>query len=99
MNDETRAAIEASLRKKKMEIAGSSMRAELRKGVEIKIGEQNLHPDEDAVRSDSDVLATVSGQSITWGTYTIRATPQIHHSSTKHVTEPSKSKNPTGRFK
>jgi peptidyl-prolyl cis-trans isomerase C len=66
LNDETRTAIEASLRKKKMQDASGAMREDLRKGVDIKITQENLHPDEDAVRSDSDVMATVGSQTITW---------------------------------
>lgn len=66
LNDETRTVIEAALRKKKAGRAASALREKLRKGVDIRLVETNLHPDEDPVRSDSDVLATVAGQPISW---------------------------------
>ncbi|MCH5375679.1 MAG: hypothetical protein JJ992_17035, partial [Planctomycetes bacterium] len=65
--DEARPAMIALLRKKKYDQRLSDVRDELRAGVEIVIDEEQLNPEDDDVRSDSDIVATFGTESLTWG--------------------------------
>lgn len=65
--DEVKTAIEAKIRKERVQGQTATMRVRLREGVEVKIEEDNLQPEADEGRRDSEVVATVDGAPILWG--------------------------------
>ncbi len=67
LNDDSKLAIEAMIRKKRFTELRDSMRERLRAGTEIKIHEDVLSTDADIGRSDADVVATFADRRITWG--------------------------------
>ncbi|RKZ69884.1 MAG: hypothetical protein DRQ44_02260 [Gammaproteobacteria bacterium] len=66
LNDDSKLAIEAMIRKKRFTELRDSMRERLRAGTEIKIHEDVLSTDADIGRSDGDVVATFADRRITW---------------------------------
>jgi parvulin-like peptidyl-prolyl isomerase len=66
LNDDTKIAIEAMIRKKKLDELKATMRDRLRDNVTVVINEQVLSPDYDAKRSDADVVATIDNHRISW---------------------------------
>ena len=67
LTDEIKVSIEAMLRKQRFGKGTAATRSRLREGVEVEIQEQELDPEDDAVRDDREVMATVYGEAITWG--------------------------------
>jgi parvulin-like peptidyl-prolyl isomerase len=66
LNDDTKLAIEAIIRKKKFSSQKDSLRERLRAGTEININEDVLDASADNSRSPADIVATVGDQRITW---------------------------------
>jgi len=60
-------AIEAKLRKQEFTRRKADMRVRLREGVQVSVHEAMVDPEGDADRQDSDVVATLDEESITWG--------------------------------
>ncbi len=67
MTERLRAGIEASIRKDKFKQRTATMRERLREGIDVTPQEEHLDISEDALRSDSDVVATYGDNKITWG--------------------------------
>ena len=67
LNDDSKLAIEAMIRKKRFTELRDSMRERLRAGTEIKIHEDVLSTNADIGRSDADVVASIADKRITWG--------------------------------
>lgn len=67
LRDDARAVLEATLRRKKLEAHMATLRERLREGVEVSVEWRNLNPDDDALRSNSDVVARACTQVLTWG--------------------------------
>jgi len=67
LTDDVRMAIEASLRKEKFKAGTANMRQRVREGVDLVIEEGVLDAAIDEQRKDSDVMATMDGEVITWG--------------------------------
>ena len=66
LNDDSKLAIEAMIRKQRLTGLRASMRERLRTGTEITINEDVLSTDSDAGRSDVDIVATLAGKRVTW---------------------------------
>jgi len=66
LTDDTKLALEAMIRKKKMDEFEATLRDRLRENVEVVINEQVLSSDYDERRSDADVVATYDSHRITW---------------------------------
>ena len=66
-NDDTKLAIEAKLRKQKLEKLKTTLRERLRDGVEITIDTNVADPANDRERSVTDIIATVGKEKISWG--------------------------------
>ena len=66
LTDDTRLAIEAMIRKQKMDEFEASLRSRLREDVEVVINEKVLRPDYDDRRSDADMVASYNNHRITW---------------------------------
>ena len=60
-------ALEAKLRKQKLDKRKATLRERLREGATITIDESMMDPANDNGRTDSDSIATVNGQQIIWG--------------------------------
>jgi parvulin-like peptidyl-prolyl isomerase len=67
LNDDTKLAIEAMIRKQRFTELKNSMRERLRAGTDIKINEDVLSIKSDDGRSDSDIVASIADKRITWG--------------------------------
>ena len=67
LNDDTKLAIEAMIRKQRFTDLKNSMRERLRAGTAIKINEDVLSTKADAGRSDTDIVASIADKRITWG--------------------------------
>jgi len=67
LNDDTKLAIEAMIRKQKFTELKNSMRERLRAGIDIKINEDVLSTKSDGSRSDTDIVASIADKRITWG--------------------------------
>ncbi len=65
--DEVKTAIEASIRKERVQGRTSTMRVRLREGIEVSIEEDRLKPEEDEGRRDSQVVASIGGAPVLWG--------------------------------
>ena len=65
--EEVRMAIGASIRKNKFKARTATMRSSLREGVDVVVHEQELNPEDDEVRADSAVVASIDGETISWG--------------------------------
>ena len=66
LTDDTRLAIEAMLRKKKLDEFEATLHDRLRENVEVVINENILSPDYDEIRSDADVVASYDNHRISW---------------------------------
>ena len=66
-SDEVKAPIKAMLRKQRFGEGTAATRKRLREGVEVVVQEKELDSKDDAVRDDTEVMATVYGEAITWG--------------------------------
>jgi parvulin-like peptidyl-prolyl isomerase len=66
LTDDLKLAIEAMIRKSKMDEFEATLRDRLRENVEVNINEQVLSSDYDERRSDADVVATYDSHRITW---------------------------------
>ena len=66
LNDDSKLAIEAMIRKQRLTELKASMSERLRAGTEIKIYEGVLSTNSDVERSDTDVVASIAGKDITW---------------------------------
>ena len=66
LNDDSKFAIEAMIRKQRLTELKESMSERLRAGTEIKIHENVLSTDADIGRSDADVVAIIADKRITW---------------------------------
>jgi len=66
-NDDTKLAIEAKLRKQKLDERKANLRERLHEGVEITIDTSVADPANDSGRSATDIIATVGDQKISWG--------------------------------
>ena len=67
VTDDMRAAIRAALHKRKYTEGKASLRDEVREGVTVSITTEKLKPEDDNLRNDADVLATIDKQPVTWG--------------------------------
>ena len=67
LNDDVKLAIEASIRKQKLNERKATLREHLREGVEITINKEVLSSDNDSERSDADIVASVGDRQISWG--------------------------------
>lgn len=67
MTDRLRAGIEASIRKDKFKQRTTTMRERLREGIDVTVHEEHLDISEDALRSESDVVAEYGDSRIIWG--------------------------------
>jgi parvulin-like peptidyl-prolyl isomerase len=65
--DEVRTAIEASIRKERVQGRTTTMRIRLREGTEVVINEDHLDPAADAGRRDTEVVASIDDQPVLWG--------------------------------
>jgi len=66
LNDDSKLAIEAMIRKQRLTELKNSMRERLRAGVDVKINEDVLSSKSDAGRSDADIVATIDDKRVTW---------------------------------
>ena len=66
LTDDTKLAIEAMIRKQKMDEFEVNLRSRLREDVDVVINEKVLNPDYDDKRSDADVVASYNNHRITW---------------------------------
>jgi parvulin-like peptidyl-prolyl isomerase len=66
LTDDTRLAIEAMLRKKKLDEFEATLKDRIRENVEVVINENVLSPDYDDIRSDADVIASYDNHRISW---------------------------------
>jgi len=66
-NDDTKLAIEAKLRKQKLDERKASLRERLREDTEIKIDSSVADPANDSDRSATDIIVTMGDQKISWG--------------------------------
>jgi parvulin-like peptidyl-prolyl isomerase len=66
LTDDTRLALEAMIRKQKMDEFEANLRSRLREDVDVVINEKVLSPDYDDRRSDADVVASYNTHRITW---------------------------------
>lgn len=67
LNDDTRMAITATLRKQKLEQLKDTQRERIREDLVVEVDAMALNPDKDETRKDSDVVAEFGGEKITWG--------------------------------
>jgi len=67
LNDDSKLAIEAMIRKQRLTKLKNSMRERLRAGTDIKINEDVLSTNADVDRSDADIVASIGDKRITWG--------------------------------
>jgi parvulin-like peptidyl-prolyl isomerase len=67
LNDDSKLAIEAMIRKQRLTELKNSMRERLRAGIDIKINEDVLSTKADVDRSDADIVASIGDKRITWG--------------------------------
>ena len=67
LNEDVKLAIEAKIRKQKLDERKATLRERLREGSEISIDKGIMDPANDDVRTDSDTIATVDGHQISWG--------------------------------
>jgi len=67
LTDELQTQIGAILRKQRLAQLAASRQARLREGIEVVVHEQELGPDEDEVRNDTAVIASVAGEPVFWG--------------------------------
>jgi parvulin-like peptidyl-prolyl isomerase len=67
LNDDAKLAIEAKLRKQKLDERKASLRERLREGTEIKIDSSVARPANDSDRSATDIIVTMGDQKISWG--------------------------------
>jgi parvulin-like peptidyl-prolyl isomerase len=79
--DEVRLAIEARLRKKKLDNGSREMRAQLREGMEVAINVTELEAGDDPVRDDTEVVAEIDGQPLLWGEVKVRLSHPVASSS------------------
>jgi len=66
LTDDVKLALEAMIRKRKMDEFEATLRDRLRENVEVNINEKVLSSDYDDRRSDADVVATYDSHRITW---------------------------------
>ena len=66
LNDDSKLAIESVIRKQRYIELKNSMSERLRAGTEIKINEDVLSTDADIGRSNTDIVASIAGKSVTW---------------------------------
>ena len=66
LNDDTQLAIEAMLRKKKLDEFEATLRDRIRKNVDVTINEKVLSAEYDNKRSDADVVASYDKHRVTW---------------------------------
>ena len=66
LNDDSKLAIEATIRKQRLKALKASMSERLRADAEVKIFEDVLSTDADENRSDADVVASIAGKAVTW---------------------------------
>jgi parvulin-like peptidyl-prolyl isomerase len=66
---DVRKSIEARLREEKYKAKEADLEKNLRQGVEIVVDQTKLDPKGDASRADSDVVARIGKETITWGEY------------------------------
>jgi parvulin-like peptidyl-prolyl isomerase len=66
---DVRQSIEARLREDRYNAKRADLRKSLREGVEIVVDQTKLDPKGDASRADSDVVARIDQETITWGQY------------------------------
>jgi len=65
--EELKAGIEATIRKQRYKEKGVVMRKQLREGHKTAINVTDLNPADDQVRNDTEVVAEVDGEELTWG--------------------------------
>ena len=75
--DEVRMAIESRLRKQRLDSSGGQLRQQVREGVKVSINVSELDPGDDQVRDDSEIVARIDEQPITWGEVKLRLTHPI----------------------
>ena len=66
LNDDSKLAIEAMIRKQRFIELKNSMSERLRADSEIKINEDVLSTDADIGRSNTDIVASIAGKAVTW---------------------------------
>jgi len=67
LTEEARAGIEATIRKNRFMTDSATMRTSLREGIDVTVDEQELNPADDEVRVETTPIASIDGQTITWG--------------------------------
>lgn len=67
LNDDVRLAIEAKLRKQKLQALQDSLRERLREGVRIEIDKDKLKSANTYQRKDEDVIVHIDDEVLTWG--------------------------------
>ena len=67
LSDDAKLAIEAKLRKQQLDERKATLRERLREGVTITIEKGVMDPANDTGRADSDNIASVDGQQVSWG--------------------------------
>ena len=71
-NDDTRMAIESRLRKQKLDSSGGKLRQQVREGTKVSVSVSELDPADDQVRHDSEIVAHIDDEPITWGDVKLR---------------------------
>jgi len=67
LSDDEKLAIEAKLRKQKLEDRKATLRERLRAGTEITIDKSVADPTDDSDRAEADIIVTLGEQPISWG--------------------------------
>jgi len=67
LDDDTRMAITATLRKQKLEQLKNTQRERIREGMVVEVDAGALNPEQDETRKDTDAVAEFGGEKITWG--------------------------------
>ncbi len=67
LTDDVKLAIEASIRKEKLKGLMASLRGRLREQVDLQISDGIMDAELDAQRQNSDVMAMIDGEELTWG--------------------------------
>jgi len=83
LSDDLRTGIEATIRKSRLKKRNATLRERLRKGHKVEIIATELDPEDDQVRSEGDVVATLDGVPITWG----RVKPAMRRAHTLRSTQ------------
>lgn len=67
LTDDAKLAIEASIRQERFKKRIAGLRTKLRQGISVSIKDLDLHPEGDAKRKGSVVVAAIDNEPVTWG--------------------------------